>query len=233
MRLLVIGDGQEFISALHAALAGSADAMTWRSVASVNAAGQWLAHHAAPALIVLRAVEADRAGTVVATADRLVPRVPVLVAGEGMAAGDMLGWLRLGVAGCLPLPSPPAMARAAVGTLTAGGRYIPPDMLERMIGALHHELALDDIDDNGEALLDAALGASEESALLGISRRQYEILALLTRGLSIKSICQRLLISEGTAKTHVSALYRRLGARNRGEAIYIAAQRGAKRLFDR
>lgn len=58
----------------------------------------------------------------------------------------------------------------------------------------------------------------EPSADLPLTERQKEIHGLLRDGLSNRDIAARLGIEEGTVKLHVSALMRRLGARNRTEA---------------
>lgn len=68
----------------------------------------------------------------------------------------------------------------------------------------------------------------------GLTDRQREILALLREGLPNRDIASRLGISEGTVKLHVSAIMRRLGARNRTEAAMgqqarLASPRGALR----
>ncbi|MEM5429540.1 helix-turn-helix transcriptional regulator [Cupriavidus oxalaticus] len=63
--------------------------------------------------------------------------------------------------------------------------------------------------------------------LLNITERQYEVLALLARGYPIKTVSRMLNISVATAKTHACTLYQRLHVRNKGEAVYVALQRGA------
>ncbi len=63
--------------------------------------------------------------------------------------------------------------------------------------------------------------------LLNITERQYEVLALLARGYPIKTVSRILNISIATAKTHACTLYQRLHVRNKGEAVYVALQRGA------
>ncbi|QYY27683.1 LuxR C-terminal-related transcriptional regulator [Cupriavidus pinatubonensis] len=63
--------------------------------------------------------------------------------------------------------------------------------------------------------------------LLNITERQYEVLALLARGYPIKTVSRVLNISVATAKTHACTLYQRLHVRNKGEAVYVALQRGA------
>jgi len=62
---------------------------------------------------------------------------------------------------------------------------------------------------------------------LGITPRQFEVLMLLARGLSLKKVGRVLNISVATVKSHASATYRRLDARNKQQAIHEAIRRGA------
>jgi DNA-binding NarL/FixJ family response regulator len=52
------------------------------------------------------------------------------------------------------------------------------------------------------------------------------VLHLLARGCPIKVICRELNLSEGTVKTHVTAIYRAFGASNRTEALLAARRQG-------
>ena len=59
-----------------------------------------------------------------------------------------------------------------------------------------------------------------------LSGREAELLALLSEGLSIAAVAQRMFISESTVKTHVSKLYEKLGATNRAQALMTAVRLG-------
>jgi DNA-binding NarL/FixJ family response regulator len=59
-----------------------------------------------------------------------------------------------------------------------------------------------------------------------LTARQTEVLHLLMSGLSNKDIAGRLAIIEGTVKTHVKAIFKKLGAVSRTHVIAIARQRG-------
>src|SRR5689334_11364178 len=59
-----------------------------------------------------------------------------------------------------------------------------------------------------------------------VTPRQLEVLALLCEGLPNKLICRRLNISAGTAKAHISTLYRELGVSSRVQAVVRARQWG-------
>lgn len=54
---------------------------------------------------------------------------------------------------------------------------------------------------------------------LGISVREYEVLQLISSGLSNQEIAQKLFISESTVKTHVSNLLMKLDAKRRTQAV--------------
>jgi DNA-binding NarL/FixJ family response regulator len=63
-----------------------------------------------------------------------------------------------------------------------------------------------------------------------LTERELEVLSLLAQGMPNKEIAARLVISERTAKFHVSSIMGKLGATNRTEAVSLAAQRGLIRL---
>jgi ATP/maltotriose-dependent transcriptional regulator MalT len=54
---------------------------------------------------------------------------------------------------------------------------------------------------------------------LGISKREYEVLALLETGMSNQEIADALFISQNTVKTHTSRLFEKLDVKNRTQAI--------------
>jgi NarL family two-component system response regulator LiaR len=59
-----------------------------------------------------------------------------------------------------------------------------------------------------------------------LTERELEVLRLLAQGMPNKEIAAHLIISERTAKFHVSSIMGKLGATNRTEAVSLAAQRG-------
>jgi len=59
-----------------------------------------------------------------------------------------------------------------------------------------------------------------------LTERELEVLHLLAQGMPNKEIASNLVISERTAKFHVSSIMSKLGATNRTEAVSLAAQRG-------
>lgn len=57
-----------------------------------------------------------------------------------------------------------------------------------------------------------------------LSRREHAVLGMLVHGATNREIAQKLYLSPHTVKDHVSAIYRKLKARNRAEAV-VRAQR--------
>jgi DNA-binding NarL/FixJ family response regulator len=59
-----------------------------------------------------------------------------------------------------------------------------------------------------------------------ITPRQREVLHCLVEGKPTKTICAELLMSEGTAKAHIGAIFRTLRVRNRTQATLVALRDG-------
>ncbi len=61
---------------------------------------------------------------------------------------------------------------------------------------------------------------------LGLSRRQSDVLRLLTDGLSNQRIAEQLIVGEETVKTHLRHIYRKLGVQDRTQAVALALRQG-------
>ncbi|MDA8070301.1 MAG: response regulator transcription factor [Actinomycetota bacterium] len=95
------------------------------------------------------------------------------------------------------------------------------DQLERIMAG---EIVIDPTFMGRVALTAARLQAGEfwPGAHLGLSQRESEVLELLVRGLSNRAIAGELVIGEETVKTHLGALYRKLGVSDRSQAVAAA-----------
>lgn len=72
----------------------------------------------------------------------------------------------------------------------------------------------------------AIRAGSEQPSYETLTERELEVLTLLAQGMPNKEIAAHLVISERTAKFHVSSIMGKLGATNRTEAVALAAQKG-------
>lgn len=76
------------------------------------------------------------------------------------------------------------------------------------------------------------------SSELGLSPRKSEIFVLLVAGKNVAFVRERLHISEGTAKTHIKRIYKKLNVHSRQELVRFAVQNDMMRslceaeLFD-
>jgi ATP/maltotriose-dependent transcriptional regulator MalT len=66
----------------------------------------------------------------------------------------------------------------------------------------------------------------QEQPSTPLSDREREVLTLMASGATNKEIAKRLYLSPHTVKEHTSALYRKLGVRNRAEAVQRAERLG-------
>jgi DNA-binding NarL/FixJ family response regulator len=67
---------------------------------------------------------------------------------------------------------------------------------------------------------------SDSTIVASLTEREREILGLLAGGLSNAELAQRLFLSETTVKTHVSSVLRKLGVRDRVQAVIAAYNAG-------
>ncbi len=78
------------------------------------------------------------------------------------------------------------------------------------------------------ALSAARLHAGEfwPGAHLGLTQRESEVLELMVKGLTNRSIARQLIVGEETVKTHVSSVYRKLETKDRAQTIAVALREG-------
>ena len=72
-------------------------------------------------------------------------------------------------------------------------------------------------------------GRQEEAPATPLSEREREVLALIASGRTNREIAAVLFLSPHTVKEHASALYRKLGVKNRAEAARRAERLGLTR----
>jgi LuxR family transcriptional regulator, maltose regulon positive regulatory protein len=92
----------------------------------------------------------------------------------------------------------------------AARRGIKPEYVGKILSALEEKPRL--------------AKAAQASLVEPLSEREIEVLRLVTAGLSNREIAAKLIISPGTAKTHIHNLCGKLGVRNRTEAAMRAKE---------
>jgi DNA-binding NarL/FixJ family response regulator len=103
----------------------------------------------------------------------------------------------------------------AIRVVMSGGSLLQPVVVSRLLRHMGGQ--------REQARFSSESGRPIYEAL---TERELEVLALLAQGMPNKEIAAHLIISERTAKFHVSSIMGKLGATNRTEAVALAAQRG-------
>jgi DNA-binding NarL/FixJ family response regulator len=119
-----------------------------------------------------------------------------------------------GAKGYLLKGVPRAEIFTAIRVVNAGGSLLQPVVAARVL----------------EHVASRARGAAPAPDEIALTPRESGVLQLLARGRSNKQIAATLGVSERTVKFHVSALFTKLGATNRTEAVTRAIQAGLTTL---
>jgi DNA-binding NarL/FixJ family response regulator len=119
--------------------------------------------------------------------------------------------LRAGASGFMLKDAPPEELLAAVEVVARGDALIAPAVTRAVI----EEFAR-----RSPATMPEAPGVDELTA------REREVLELLARGLSNAEIAERLVVSDGTVKTHVAHVLGKLRLRDRVQAVILAYEAG-------
>ena len=107
--------------------------------------------------------------------------------------------------------APPEEIAGAVRIVASGEALLAPSITRAVI----------------EEFARARPASRPEPAAVGqLTPREREVLELLARGLSNPEICERLVISEATAKTHVARILQKLDLRDRVQAVIYAYESG-------
>jgi DNA-binding NarL/FixJ family response regulator len=163
----------------------------------------------APDVIVL-ALDPDRDAGPAAelAADQTASAPPLVVIGDEPITDWGTRALKLGARAVLSHAAGPAELVAAIEAAAAGLVALPPELV-------------------GSA---ARAARAAEPGPPPLTAREVEILGLLAAGLANKTIAGRLGISEHTVKSHVAALFGKLGVSTRAEAVAVAVRQGVLML---
>ena len=129
------------------------------------------------------------------------PSVAVLVVSAHDEPRTVRRALDHGASGFIPKSASPADIAKAIRNVLDCGSWLPPGLAQAVAG-----LPADPAD------VDLA------GRLARLTEQQYRVLALLGEGLLNKQIADRLTIQERTVKAHVTAIFEKLGVRNRTQA---------------
>jgi DNA-binding NarL/FixJ family response regulator len=120
--------------------------------------------------------------------------------------------LQAGASGFMLKDAPPEEITAAVRIVASGDALLAPAITRAVIDEFARR------EPTPELVLPAAVSE--------LTPREREVLDLLARGRSNPEICDALVISEATAKTHVARILQKLGLRDRVQVVIYAYETG-------
>lgn len=132
------------------------------------------------------------------------PQLPIIVVSAREEASVVRRALEHGAAGFIPKSSDTATIGLAIAAVLDGGHWAP-------------------------AQPDGARGVAPEEADIAerireLTPQQFRVLGMLGSGLLNKQIAHAMGVSEATVKAHMTAVFRKLGASNRTQAVLMAGR---------
>lgn len=115
--------------------------------------------------------------------------------------------LKLGAAGYLTKDSPAALLVAAVRKAASGGKYVSPELSEKIAGMISG-------------------GGSGMSSHEALSNRELEVLKMVASGESLVKIAETLHLSPNTVTTYRTRIFEKMGMSSNAELTRYAIENG-------
>jgi DNA-binding NarL/FixJ family response regulator len=119
--------------------------------------------------------------------------------------------LRAGASGFMLKDAPPEEIAAAVRIVASGEALLAPAVTRAVIEEFARQ---------------PRIATSAPPPVTELTPREHEVFDLLARGKSNREICEQLVISEATAKTHVARILQKLDLSDRVQAVIYAYETG-------
>jgi DNA-binding NarL/FixJ family response regulator len=209
----LVADDQEVVREGFAALLGTQGDMTVVASAADGAEAVSLSAEHRPDVVlmdvrmpVMDGIEATR--RIAAATENGLPRILILTTFD--LDDYVYDALQAGASGFLLKDVPAEALFEAVRVIAGGEALLAPAITRRLIAEF------------------ARLRPRQvrPEALSELTPREIEILGLVAEGLANREIAERLVLSDETVKTHVSHVLRKLGLRDRAQAVVIAYETG-------
>ncbi|MCX4908787.1 response regulator transcription factor [Streptomyces sp. NBC_00878] len=212
---VLLADDQNLVRASFAMLVSSAKDMEVVAEAGTGREAVALARSARADLVVMDIRMPDLDGieaTRLIAADEDLAGVKVLVLTTYDTDEHIVDALRAGASGFLVKDIRPAELLDAIRTVAAGESLLSPGPTSRLIARFLRA---------PDTATTPVVGGPN-----GLSERERQVLTLVARGLNNTEIAEALGLSPLTAKTHVSRIMGKLGARDRAQLVIVAYESG-------
>ncbi|KUI06137.1 response regulator transcription factor [Mycobacterium sp. IS-3022] len=214
---VIIADDQALVRAGFAALLDAQDGIEVVAEADTGAAALASARELRPDVVLMdiRMPEMDGlAATREIVADPALSGVRVVVLTTFELDEYVFEAMRAGASGFLVKHTEPIELVRAVRVVAEGDALLSPSVTRRLVA---------------EFAARTKAPAGSPAVLADLTTREREVMALVAEGLTNAEIGGRLFMSPATARTHVSRILTKLGARDRTQLVVIAYETGLVR----
>jgi len=213
----LVADDQALVRAGFVALLDAQDGITVVAEADTGTAALAAARELRPDVVLMdiRMPEMDGlAATRAIAADPALAEVRVVVLTTFELDEYVFEAMRTGASGFLVKHTEPAELVRAVRVVADGEALLSPSVTRRLVS---------------EFAARTKQSAGPSPALAELTSREREVMALVAEGLTNAEIGERLFMSPATARTHVSRILTKLGARDRTQLVVMAYESGLVR----
>ncbi len=208
IRLLVVDDVPLFRAGLTSALRDAGFDVVGEAETAEGAVAT--AESLLPDLILLDVLMPGLSGLeVVEKLNAVAPDSHVILLTASESEEDLLSAIKAGARGYIVKDMPFPQLVDSISAITRGGAVVSSQMAGKLF------------DVTRQLLRHQELLAARKPTLTG---REIEVLQLVARGLTSKSIGEELFISENTVKNHIRNILDKLGLHSRNEAVLYAVR---------
>ena len=213
MPRVLIAAASEFAHSWFAAFPGQTETFSIVGIIRLDGALAARVQELAPDVIVLDAADTDAEGLAQLLESVSDPAVDIVVLSNGETVRtNRPDLMRTGVRAILFNQPTVEELEAVIRAIAAGFVVLDLNSFE----------AIGRTDDSGVPAMTSSNGVATAS----LTPREIDVLNALAEGLGNKQIATRLGISEHTVKTHLAAVFEKLEASNRTEAVMAGARLG-------
>ena len=144
------------------------------------------------------------------TADARLAEVAIVILTTFDEDDQIFAAIRAGASGYLLKDAEPEDLRQAIRVVAAGDALLSASVTRKVM----------------EGIVSGPAGVADRGRLKGLTEREREVLVGVGRGLSNDEIAAEIHISPATARTYVSRMLTKLGARDRAQLVVIAYETG-------
>jgi two-component system nitrate/nitrite response regulator NarL len=149
---------------------------------------------------------------------------PVVLLSDHNDANEIVGMLKQGLRGFIPISMELPLALDALRFVAAGGTFVPAELMLSFAEVPPDPDAGERDRTDGDGTRSKGEAAPESKLLSPLTPRERSVLQCLGEGHSNKQIARQLDIAEATVKVHVRHLISKLGMANRTQVALLAAK---------